>query len=446
MRPLRVLLAILAGLLLAAPALATDPVTAIKLTIINNSGYPDDQVYVLVWGQNWTDTQPLPRHLILATGYDFPICTTADNTVQVQRDDGTFYDDLYCNYWYTLAELKKPDGKIWFYFQQINSARLYVSFKKPVYLHINPADEHVTWATVREPNHLDTGDPNYKTLYDKFEFTYNTANILYANHTNVDFTCLPLKFEMRDVSGNLIAPGARGFARTRASIFGSLSCDPLLQPLKTPYRLYSPKAVTSSTPSPTFPPISFPVDYLEPYIEYVWTKCWQTEGALVITEPGFTARGHISGGVLSLKVDGIVPDETHTINRPTSNQVLDCNGVFLKTGSEPFITRDGVLKDEIASALNRSVMHLAFNQWAVKDNFYKNTLPEAQKANFRTNVYARDLHPLAIDEKIYGYAWDDKYGWDPTLSAAANTATDLILTINNCRSPVTPMNSLLLAD
>ena len=111
--------------------------TSIKLKIVNNSGYADNQIYLIVWGYTWADPTTAeghtPHHLDLKTG-NYPACLTDDNTVSV-----TGSPDKYCNYWVTLDQIKQPDGSYSFSFPEINSARLVISFQRPAYFHINPA-------------------------------------------------------------------------------------------------------------------------------------------------------------------------------------------------------------------------------------------------------------------------------------------------------------------
>lgn len=400
--------------------LLTNLTFASTLAIKNHSGYADQEVYLLVWGYSPTDTSGAPHYLNLLTG-DFPACSVADNTVAVPGQA-----DLYCDYWVTLDRLKQADGTYSFSFPKIISARLYISFSQPVYLHINPGAP----PGMREPSVTNPSDPNYRTIFDKFEWTYDAAG-LHANTTCVDFFCLPLQFEMKDGATSV---GALGFSSSRAAVVQALEASPWLKSLKTPYRFYAPATDN--------PGVSFPAAYFDSYIDYCWT--YYRTHTLTITGiaggAGFTAAGTVQnlGGVdtLVLTVQGTA--ETHTIQKPTSSQVFACNGdgVFNPAGSPGMdFDRDGFLKVEVASALNRTVMHLAptppdFSEWSAVGNYYQqNGLPADV---FKTNIYSQILHQLAIDHLVYGYPYDDKYNQASYLSS--ETATDLLVTINDCKS------------
>jgi len=122
----------LAGLLISPPALAA--VITKKVTIINNSGYADKQIYVIVDGLFPGDGL---YHRLDWQSNTYPAVSTADNTVSVPGQT-----DLYCNYYTTLDTIKQADGTYSFTFPQMNGGRLWISLGKPVYLHINPPPPH----------------------------------------------------------------------------------------------------------------------------------------------------------------------------------------------------------------------------------------------------------------------------------------------------------------
>ncbi len=387
-------LVVLVGLLIAVPVWAAP--TSTKITIHNKSGYPDTQIYLVVYGKT-----PIFARLNWTTGALIP-CSTADNTVLVTRKDGT--SEYYCNYWVTLDRIKKEDGTYSFTCPPIVSGRLFLSFLKPVYLHINDGP------AVAEPSTDNTNDPSYDTLWDKFEWTLDGGG-LHANTTPIDFFAMPLQFSMKDSGGSETGP--RGFSRS-----------------------------------------NFPSNYFEPYVNYVWTTCWQNFGSLKVAAGGYNWTGQIAGDVLTMTVDGM--GETHTINRPTKSwDIFACAGVFdhdtdnfPKPPPDSRIApydRDGAIRNEICSALNRSVMHLPTASWSVPANYYKNPSPQVPADIFKTNIYSKTLHEVAIGNLIYGFPYDDKY--DQASYLTNPYGTELILTINNCKGGVgSGMFNLLLGD
>jgi hypothetical protein len=417
------LMAILTGLLTTTAAWADTK----KLIIKNNSGYPDNQIYLVVWGYPFPHNKLDPPHYLKLDTGDYPTCKTGDNTYSIPP-----YPEKYCEYWYTLAQIKQPDGTYAFMFPQLDSGRLYISLGKPVYLHINDGD----LIGMREPSTNDWNDPNYKTIFDKFEWTYDDKG-LHANTTCVDFFGLPLQFEMKDASQNSL--GKRGFSCSRGAVYRALGANPLLQGLKTDYRFYSPNNLNSQ--------VSFPPDYFKDYIDFCWnyyrTRTITINGT-VKDEGAFTATGQVNGSnVLVFTVTGT--NEPHTIGYPSSYNVFNCGteGIFkpVTTGTQGNQDRDGYIKDEVASALNRTVMHLAFSEWGNKNNYYKQS-PDLPADKFRTNIYSQILHQISIANLMYGYPWDDKYNQESYLSSLVGA--ELTVTINNCKSNGSSGSGMLL--
>ena len=116
-------------------------------------------------------------------------------------------------------------------------------------------------------------------------------------------------------------------------------------------------------------------------------------------------------------------------------------------------TNDAALKNQIASALNRSVMHLPPYPTTTKTeypwggytaNYYVNTAaPVVPAGSFRTNLYSNILHQQAIDHKIYGFAYDDN---NRQASYVEGDGTEIRLTINNSILGDTNYLLLLLSD
>jgi hypothetical protein len=442
---------ILSSWLIAGPALAV--ATSTTLTINNQSGYPDKDVYLVVWG-NIPGGQ---AHLDLLTGALIPI-TKDDNTETVYQDDGTAYPDLYCNWWITLGQLpKNPDGSYSFTSPVIDSGRLYLSFRKPVYLHVNvPADPHAALA-IRDVSDANIDDPSYKTIWDKFEWTLDGKG-LHANVTPIDFTAIPLQFVMKR-SGTPAPPdlGPMGFSVSRGTVTRHLNTNALLSPLRTPYRYYSPKAIDLTQAPITRPPITFPDNYFKPYVDWVWTNRWQTAASLKVAAGGHNWTGQISGGVLTLAPDDLTA-EVHTISKPTQDwDIFACAGVF-NIDTTTFTTqatrdRDGAIKNEIVSAINRGVLHRPTADWSKEGYYYTFApagldpdpqTPALPEDKFRFNLYSQYLHQVAINHLIYGFPYDDKY--DKASYLTDLNGTGLVLTINNCMDMVImpPVLSLLL--
>ena len=83
-----------------------------KVTIINNSGYPANQVYLVFLARPYSETNDYDIHRIKWTDSTFPIIDPSDDTV-------TFGDLAYADYSTTLDRLSQDsDGNHYFYLPQ----------------------------------------------------------------------------------------------------------------------------------------------------------------------------------------------------------------------------------------------------------------------------------------------------------------------------------------
>lgn len=102
----------------------------------------------------------------------------------------------------TVTTLTKPSdyafdavANVSFRVPPLSSGRMYISINKPLIMHINNN------ATVAEPSVSDSNlssNPDYKTLFDKVEFTYNENGKTFFNPTAVDFVSLPISISQHN--------------------------------------------------------------------------------------------------------------------------------------------------------------------------------------------------------------------------------------------------------
>jgi len=399
-------------------AQAADP----ACTIVNRSGYPDNQVYVCYT----SNVSGVSYHFDWNTG-GFVQCQTSDNQLTISGQT-----DKYCEYYIRLDSLKQPDGKYSFTLAKSPGGRIWFSFKTPLYFHVNVENGIVIG--LREPSTDNLTDPNYQTLFDKMELTYNDIGVT-MNITSVDFVAIPLMFELKN---NDSSYGTLGFNHTQAAIITAMKAGLAQYHMVTPYRVLSPMTLN---PGSTFPRTT----YYDNYVNYCWDTAFKSI-TFKVNVKGYWWDGTFSGDVLTLYNKDI--PETHTISRPSSVEVIKCTGVFDPAGSGDFNARDGQLKDEVNEALNRSTMHLYtydtatstyLTNWRDETTFYKqNGLPIDK---YCPNTYSDILHTVAINKLAYGFPMDE--GWASKLENMT-PVTDAIVTINSCKANLAPMDSLLL--
>jgi len=410
-----------------------------KLTIINKSGYSGNQIYLVFLTIARSDDK---CHHILWSQGTFPVIDAADNSKDI---NGIMYAD----YSVTLDKLSKDaNGNHFFYVpkaendtvlpdkQGIYSGRLWLSFKTPFYTHVTSATAY------SQPDFNNPTNPNYTTALDFYEVAIDATTFkVTGDTTNVDNVAMPLVHELKNNSDSL---GRMGLDLTLAKVRQAFQADPNFKKLVTPERIYAPGHGTEMS--------LFPSNYYKDYVDYCWAL-W-AEFTLKIKVDNIWWSGKVDKDTKKLKLTGTVDavSEDHYIDWPPSKDIFLCDGVFNGATTWPENTppfnRDKDIKNRIASALNRTVMHLppysdpdhpTAEPWAYPESYYQGVF--LAPAIYRTNVYAKILHELAIDGSCYAYAYDDNDGKSTTISGQA---TDIILTINQCQSVITPELYLLL--
>ena len=254
-------------------------------------------------------------------------------------------------------------------------------------------------------------DPNYPIIFDKFEFTYESNQTVYCNTTSVDFFGMPITATL---TGN--QKQSVGMLASRNQIFKAFQEAP---PFNSLIRTADNRQLRILAPQKdsTFDP-----NYLDPYIAKAWR---QYQGQSLRLQPlPYNGATYISTGTVDANnVFNFVttPGNTkHTIQKPTSNNVFGCDGVFNPTGSGLDRIIDGDIKNQVSSALNRAILQNSDSStWCDSSQYYLNSI---------TNYYANILHELSIDGKSYAFPYDDKCDHSSTLVDTSPTEIMLTLT------------------
>ena len=157
--------------------LPEDPLTPpfrpglLPIALVNRSQLPESRVHVAVIGRNLSGAQCFVQFDAAGVGTLVP-ATEGDNA---------------SHYTCTLPELPAYAGGRVLYVPQINSALVYFSIDHPLNMPVNAPNAIV------QPNFTYSPDPNYRTIFDIFEFAYvpGTPNIA-ADATAVSFFAIPL--------------------------------------------------------------------------------------------------------------------------------------------------------------------------------------------------------------------------------------------------------------
>ncbi len=461
-------------------------------TVGTNSGpgYTSDQVYLLIQGQigdplvyQWYDWETKA----------WKAMAESDNTISLNQL-GVDPSVKYANYGKSLSEIAalgaSTNGEINIPVP-VFGGRVYLSFEKPVYLHINTGSSP-SGPSPAEPADDNPHDPNYTTIYDKFEFAVGNDNVLFSNTTAVDFVGIPLVYSMTHGS---VTKGPVGFdiptsekGDPLAYVTGKIAADPNFKSLVTPYRVFAPK-VTDESFAPDFGKDG---DYLANYIKFCWSHYTDETNAITLwnhvdvtkaensglksdqqgKSTKWTASGHVANNVLTFKLQSLVTpdgtdlplpaDDTFTIPLPSTYDTFRQGGVFTKddTAHPEVYTQqiDGDIKNQVSTAINRCVMHGPYKGpsdptqsgspeawWADVSAFYQqNGLSDA---NYQTNNYSQYLHERSYDNLCYALAYDDKFSQNVNISETIDdTATVMHVALNYLKEAGTKLKSATYCD
>lgn len=478
LRNFSLVLTILGGLLLAQLTLAgANPlwaqyVTGPKLTIINNSGHPASQIHLVFLARPFSETLGYNTHRIKWGDKTFPIINPADDTV-------TFGDYNYANYSTTLDKLSRDPatGNYYFFLPKkensavpnnkagFDSGRLWISFKTPCYFRVTnlPPPDGVGHLTYAAPALWNASDPNVNTVFDFFEpmlavSVDGTTCTVKADTSNIESVAMPLLYQLYN-NETLVGNKTKGLNRPLRELRQPFLADPVFKSLVTPVGVLAPGHGIDIN--------KFPPDYYNNYINYCWDYWKDNLLAFVYYNTWWSGTVDPTSHTLALTGWYGGATETHYIGKPTGKEVFYCNGVFNGTGDDSgsiptWWQRDAGLKNQVASALNRTVFHLApypslsqigqypWQAYAPPNGsqingqtymFYQQN--GLSNANYQTNVYSKILHALSYDGTIYGFPYDDNADQS---SYIEGVATEIKLTISNSLMPSTASLLNLLLD
>lgn len=436
------------------------------------TGYDPTEIFLTVQGRIGTGDGPY-AHLDWSTGNLKPMAI-ADNT-EVVHKLGVDPSITYAKYWITLAELMKKS-----YFDSTNglaiptpiySGRLYISFSDPVYIQIVLSKTKLP--SPAEPDEGNETDPNFMTIWDKFEFTANTDDILFSNTTAVDFVGIPMAYSVD--GSNTAQQGFELDANAQKAPFEALTknfrSDADYSVLVGTSRLFAPKVNSTN-----YAPFGKGATFMDPYIKFCWAhyqtntkpiEIWNFVDVTMAENTSLSsdangkgckweANGVLKGGntlgtagTLAFTITKLVdkngtllnvPATVFTIPLPNSWDVLRQGGVFAPDDSLPGYLKiiDGDIKNQVSSALNRNVMHGPFigdfdttNSkkgtifWADRGAYYQDN--KVPLASLCINKYGKFLHELSIDNLCYALAYDDKYSQNVNLTAKLSSTTPTVM-------------------
>ncbi|MBN1410421.1 MAG: discoidin domain-containing protein [Spirochaetales bacterium] len=336
----------------------------------NTRGYfSDSQIFVLYFGMNasdqWCYLEPDGRMI--------PVNPDDANAPGHLTKNGVNYAD----YSFTLAQSNHAVIPAWF-----TGGRCYISLGSPMYIPIG----NNAWGG---PDLLNPLDPNSDVYYDWYEFTYIYNQVPFGgNTTQVDQFGFPMTVRLRqDLSGY---DQTVGITLSRDEVFTRYSSgvNPAFAPLANAFRIVAPRSASSFRPGGT------QENYMQAYIDEVWN--YYSANQLTMTRLGQTFSGRVVNNRFQFIVSpaGSEGSGPFYLDKPTTLDVMACAGAFARAG---MLTTELAFGAEFSAAFNRGVA-LNTADWYSPSAYYLDTWK---------NDYAMVFHQIGIDNRAYGFAYDD---------------------------------------
>ena len=152
----------------------------LPIVLVNNSGLPDNQVYVLVTGVS-LDSQ-------------FQVWGNIDTASGVAALQNVALTDNSTSFSYLLSELPATSGGHVIYIPEVRSGLIWFSMQNKLSMTVVNVSPETPALQIVQPNFTSPADPNYATNFDIFEVAYLLAGNpqVAADATAVSFFSLPL--------------------------------------------------------------------------------------------------------------------------------------------------------------------------------------------------------------------------------------------------------------
>ncbi len=368
------------------------------LNFTNNTHgkYTDEQIYIGIIGRNFiTDSDGERPFAYINKDGDVINMKPLDNDLPDNKLSKNGQN--YSNYFFTLKEAKHIS------IPKFDSSRIYIGLGSPVYIQVNTdINGRIGYAG---PNIANPSDPNTDIYFDWFEFAYNDLGF-FGNTTQVDQFGFPMTYRLQakkyDKTLGILEKRSVIFDNFLKSIPSSSQQDYKVL-VQKPYRIVAP----GKSPK-------FNSTYMDKYINEVWKNYSNGKTLTFKDTESRTFIGTINAKdefVFSVWKEGIQQEKDLKIEKPDTMNVLEGSGP-LASGNDT----EKVIGSFLCAAFNRGVF---FNpeDWNNSTSYYLHK---------SSNFYSQYWHQVGIDQKAYGFAYDDIYDHSTLVQAPEPKA----LTIN----------------
>ncbi|HEX8327886.1 MAG TPA: beta-1,3-glucanase family protein [Hymenobacter sp.] len=399
---------LLTALLLPFGSRAQGP---IPFTIANNSPFADTDLFVAVVGIDASTGNHIwvnPRTsavLPMSSSYNTVLGPTYNGAT------GPGGNSRYADCFTRLSDINNRT----FTLPQIAGCRVFISRGQQLYFYFYGASGAPSGYS--GPNPQNPNDPNRGILYEIIELTNNQFGF-FGNTTRVDSYKYPMGLELFGVGYQQRTGELKNHADIQAAYRANVPTEfqgllnnttgEITFPAKTPAFA---DGTNGTTPGPY-------ANYLGPYIDAIWSK-YTNEDLIFFAGNAGVFRGRVSGGRLTVVgQSGAYAGRTGIVAaKPTTQEAFEGKGVLDRRVGDGDC--DLVVQAQLTAAINRHVVNTTTpnpgqQNWYDASRYYL-TAP--------ANYYARFWHlpGISIDQKSYGFAYDDVNDQSATLQTPRPT-------------------------
>jgi hypothetical protein len=261
-------------------------------------------------------------------------------------------------------------------------------------------------------------DPNYNTLFDWVEFTFDSTG-WNGNTTAVDMYGLPLQIALNGSSGTQTVgtlPGGRSTVLNGLESTPGWSGTVITGPAAG---LGTTLALRAIAPFHAIDNGTFDAHYLDAYISSVWTK-YTTQTLTMNTSAWGTYTGQVANGMLTFTQPGQTPI---SFAEPSTYDVFANSGTLAADpcGGAPSTAClvQGQMADALSGAWNRTTLGVDSTIPACSSSEFYSTAP--------TNEYAKEIHANSVRGLAYGFGFDDSCDYSSFIADRAPTSVTVTI-------------------
>lgn len=384
----------------------------IPFTIANNSPFADTDLYVAIVGIDaatgnhvWVNART-SAVVPMSASYNTILGPTYNGAT------GPGGNSRYADCFTRLSDIANRT----FTLPQIAGCRVFISRGQQLYFYFYGASGAPSGYS--GPNAQNPNDPNKGILYEIIELTNNQFGF-FGNTTRVDSYKYPMGLELFGQGGYQKRTGElKNHADIQAAYKANVPAEfqSTLNPTTGEITFPSKSAAfydgtNGTTPGPQ-------ANYLGSYIDAIWNK-YVNEDLIFNAGNAGVFKGRISGGRLTVVgQSGAYAGRTGIVTRkPTTQEAFEGKGVLDNRVGDGDC--DLVVQAQLTAAINRHVVNTTTPNPGQQNWYDATQYYQAAPANY----YARFWHlpGISVDQKSYGFAYDDVNDQSATLQTPQPT-------------------------